>query len=281
MQNIQNMKNDIFGIEGKTAIVTGATGVLGGSISESLVKAGVKVVIMGRNQEKLDEKLESLSNLSHTKDQVMTFKCDILDVEKLKNVRRKVLESWGKIDILVNCAGGNIPEATLQESQSLFDLSLDGWNDVLDLNLNGSVYPSFVFGEAMAKQKEGNIINISSMATYSAITRVPGYSVAKSGLNIFTQWLAMEMALKYSDKIRVNAIAPGFFIGEQNRKVLINPDGSLTERSDKILARTPMKRFGDITELNGAVHFLCSDAASFITGAILPIDGGFSSFSGV
>ncbi|NLZ73579.1 MAG: SDR family oxidoreductase [Bacteroidales bacterium] len=275
------MKNDIFDIEGKTAIVTGATGVLGGSISESLVKAGVKVVIMGRNQEKLDEKLESLSNLSHTKDQVMTFKCDILDVEKLKNVRRKVLESWGKIDILVNCAGGNIPEATLQESQSLFDLSLDGWNDVLDLNLNGSVYPSFVFGEAMAKQKEGNIINISSMATYSAITRVPGYSVAKSGLNIFTQWLAMEMALKYSDKIRVNAIAPGFFIGEQNRKVLINPDGSLTERSDKILARTPMKRFGDITELNGAVHFLCSDAASFITGAILPIDGGFSSFSGV
>ncbi|HKM44811.1 MAG TPA: SDR family oxidoreductase, partial [Dysgonamonadaceae bacterium] len=132
-----------------------------------------------------------------------------------------------------------------------------------------------------AEQKEGSIINVSSMATYSAISRVPGYSVAKTGVNIFTQWMAMEMAVKYSDKIRVNAIAPGFFIGEQNKNVLINPDGSLTERSSKILARTPMRRFGDINELNGAVQFLCSDAASFITGTILPIDGGFSSFSGV
>ncbi len=271
----------MFDIAGKTAIVTGATGVLGGSIAESLAEAGVKVVAMGRNQEKLDQKVETLKSLSSEKDSVMGFTCDILNVEELKKVRDSIVEAWGKIDILVNCAGGNIPAATLQESQSLFDLSLDGWNEVVDVNLNGSVYPSFVFGEVMAKQKKGNIINVSSMATYSAITRVPGYSVAKTGVNIFTQWLAMEMALKYSDKIRVNAIAPGFFIGEQNRKVLINPDGSLTERSDKILARTPMKRFGDITELNGAVQFLCSDAASFITGTILPIDGGFSSFSGV
>lgn len=271
----------MFDIAGKTAIVTGATGVLGGSIAESLAEAGVKVVAMGRNQEKLDKKVETLKKLSAEKDSVMGFTCDILNVEELKKVRDSIVEAWGKIDILVNCAGGNIPAATLQESQSLFDLSLEGWNEVVDVNLNGSVYPSFVFGEVMAKQKEGNIINVSSMATYSAITRVPGYSVAKTGVNIFTQWLAMEMALKYSDKIRVNAIAPGFFIGEQNRKVLINPDGSLTERSDKILARTPMKRFGDITELNGAVQFLCSDAASFITGTILPIDGGFSSFSGV
>jgi NAD(P)-dependent dehydrogenase (short-subunit alcohol dehydrogenase family) len=133
----------------------------------------------------------------------------------------------------------------------------------------------------MAEQKTGSIINISSMATYSALTRVPGYSVAKTGINIFTQWLATEMALKFGEGIRVNAIAPGFFIGDQNRAVLINPDGSLTDRSKKVLAKTPMGRFGDITELNGAVQFLCSDAASFITGAILPIDGGFSSFSGV
>lgn len=275
------MENIIFNIVGKTAIVTGATGVLGGSIAESLVKAGVKVVAMGRNKEKLDIKLEALKKLSCNEVHVMGFICDILNVEELKRVRESVLDAWGKIDILVNCAGGNIPEATLQDNQSLFDLSIDGWNEVLDLNLNGSVFPSFVFGEAMAKQNEGSIINVSSMATYSAITRVPGYSVAKAGVNILTQWMSMEMALKYGDKIRVNAIAPGFFIGEQNRKILINPDGSLTERSDKILARTPMKRFGDITELNGAVHFLCSDAASFITGVILPIDGGFSSFSGV
>lgn len=275
------MKNKIFNIHGRVAIVTGATGVLGGSIANSLVEAGVKVVAMGRNDKKLNEKVEELKKLSHDQDSLMGFTCNILDVEELKQVREKIIEKWGRIDILVNCAGGNIPEATLQESQSLFDLSLKAWNEVIDVNLNGSVYPSFVFGEAMAEQKEGSIINVSSMATYSAISRVPGYSVAKTGVNIFTQWMAMEMAVKYSDKIRVNAIAPGFFIGEQNKNVLINPDGSLTERSNKILARTPMRRFGDINELNGAVQFLCSDAASFITGTILPIDGGFSSFSGV
>lgn len=275
------MKNNIFNIHGRVAIVTGATGVLGGSIANSLVEARVKVVAMGRNDKKLNEKIEELKKLSDDKESVMGFTCNILDVDELKQVREKIIEKWGRIDILVNCAGGNIPEATLQESQSLFDLSLKGWNEVIDVNLNGSVYPSFVFGEAMAEQKEGSIINVSSMATYSAISRVPGYSVAKTGVNIFTQWMAMEMAVKYSDKIRVNAIAPGFFIGEQNKNVLINPDGSLTERSSKILARTPMRRFGDINELNGAVQFLCSDAASFITGTILPIDGGFSSFSGV
>lgn len=275
------MKNNIFNIHGRVAIVTGATGVLGGSIANSLVEARVKVVAMGRNDKKLNEKIEELKKLSDDEESVMGFTCNILDVDELKQVRERIIEKWGKIDILVNCAGGNIPEATLQESQSLFDLSLKGWNEVIDVNLNGSVYPSFVFGEAMAEQKEGSIINVSSMATYSAISRVPGYSVAKTGVNIFTQWMAMEMAVKYSDKIRVNAIAPGFFIGEQNKNVLINPDGSLTERSNKILARTPMRRFGDINELNGAVQFLCSNAASFITGTILPIDGGFSSFSGV
>ncbi|MBP1594322.1 MAG: 3-oxoacyl-(acyl-carrier-protein) reductase, partial [Bacteroidetes bacterium] len=163
----------------------------------------------------------------------------------------------------------------------IFDMKVEDMNKVVDLNLNGSVYPCLVFGEVMAKQKYGSIINVSSMATFAALTRVPGYSIAKSGIEIFTKWLAMEMATKFSEKIRVNAIAPGFFIGNQNRAVLINPDGSLTERSKKVLAKTPMKRFGDIKELNGAVQFLCSDAASFITGVVLPIDGGFSSFSGV
>lgn len=141
--------------------------------------------------------------------------------------------------------------------------------------------PCLVFGEVMAQKGKGSIINVSSMATYSAITRVPGYSVAKSGMNIFTQWLATELAMKFGEGVRVNAIAPGFFIGDQNRAVLINPDGSLTERSKKVLAKTPMGRFGDITELNGIVQFLCSDAASFITGAIIPVDGGFSAYSGV
>jgi NAD(P)-dependent dehydrogenase (short-subunit alcohol dehydrogenase family) len=160
-------------------------------------------------------------------------------------------------------------------------MEIEDWKKVTDLNLNGTVYPTLAVGKIMAEKGSGSVINISSMAAYSAITRVLGYSVAKTGIINFTQWMAMEMALKFSEKIRVNAIAPGFFIGDQNRAVLLNPDGSLTERSRKVLARTPMKRFGDITELNGAVQFLCSDEASFITGVVLPVDGGFSSFSGV
>jgi NAD(P)-dependent dehydrogenase (short-subunit alcohol dehydrogenase family) len=160
-------------------------------------------------------------------------------------------------------------------------MDLELWNEVVNLNLNGAVYPSLIFGKSMAQQQSGTIVNVSSMAALAAMTRVPGYSAAKAAVTNFTQWLAMEMAMKYGDRIRVNAIAPGFFIGNQNRNVLINPDGSLTERSRKILDKTPMKRFGDISELNGAVQFLCSDAARFITGAILPVDGGFSMFSGV
>jgi NAD(P)-dependent dehydrogenase (short-subunit alcohol dehydrogenase family) len=183
--------------------------------------------------------------------------------------------------MLINVAGGNMPGATLREDQTIFDMKFEDFNKVNDLNLNGTVYPSIVFGEAMARQGKGSIINISSMAVYSAITRVPGYSTAKTAVDIFTKWMAMEMALKFSEKIRVNSIAPGFFIGNQNRGVLINPDGSLTDRSKKVMARTPMRRFGDITELNGIVQFLCSDEASFITGAIIPVDGGFSAFSGV
>jgi NAD(P)-dependent dehydrogenase (short-subunit alcohol dehydrogenase family) len=160
-------------------------------------------------------------------------------------------------------------------------MDLDGWNKATNLNMNGTVYPSYVFGKVMAKQGSGSSINISSMAAYSAITRVAGYSAAKAAITNFTQWLASDLAIKFGDGIRVNAIAPGFFIGDQNRNILINPDGSLTERSVKVIAKTPMRRFGEIEELNGAVQFLCSDAASFITGALLPIDGGFSAFSGV
>ncbi|HKJ80135.1 MAG TPA: SDR family oxidoreductase, partial [Prolixibacteraceae bacterium] len=206
---------------------------------------------------------------------------DVLDIEKLKEAKNTVLEKWGRIDYLVNTAGGNLPGATLTEEQTVFDMNITDYNKVTDLNLNGTVYPCLVFGEAMAKNKSGSIINISSMATYSSITRVPGYSIAKSGVEIFTKWLAMEMAMKFSEKIRVNAIAPGFFVSTQNEKALLNPDGSYTERSLKVISKTPMQRFGEISELNGTVHYLCSGAASFVTGTIIPVDGGFSSFSGV
>ena len=264
-------------LKGKVAVVTGGGGVLGGSISRSLVENGVKVAILDIRQEQLDNRVKELSPLG----EVIGLQCNVLDIASLEAAREKLLEIWGSVDILVNAAGGNLPGATLREDQTVFEMKVEDFNRVTDLNMNGTVYPCLVFGKAMADSGSGSIINVSSMATYSAITRVPGYSVAKSGVSIFTQWLAMEMALKFSEKIRVNALAPGFFIGDQNRAVLLNPDGSLTDRSRKVLARTPMKRFGDIKELNGLVHFLCSEHASFITGAIIPVDGGFSSFSGV
>jgi NAD(P)-dependent dehydrogenase (short-subunit alcohol dehydrogenase family) len=266
-----------FDLKGKVAVVTGGGGVLGGSISKSLLEAGVTVIILDIREEAIDRRLEELKGLGEVRGLV----CDILNMESLKSVSAKIVELYGHIDILVNAAGGNIPGATLTEDQSIFDMKMTDFKKVTDLNINGTVMPCMVFGEVMANNGKGSIINISSMATYSAITRVPGYSVAKTGINIFTQWLATELAMKFGEKVRVNAIAPGFFIGDQNRAVLINPDGSYTDRSIKVLAKTPMKRFGDITELNGLVQFLCSDAASFITGAIIPIDGGFSAYSGV
>ena len=268
----------MFDLNGKVAVVTGGTGVLGGSIAESLVQSGVKVIILGRTKETVTSKVEELRKQGG---EVLGCIADVLNVDQLEEARQTIINKYGKVDILINAAGGNLPGATLTEDQTIFDMKLDDLNSVTDLNLNGTIYPSLVFGKVMADQGAGSIITISSMATYSAITRVLGYSIAKSGINTFTQWMAMEMATKFNEKIRVNAIAPGFFIGNQNRKVLINEDGSYTDRSKKVLARTPMKRFGDITELNGAVHFLCSDAASFITGVVLPVDGGFSSFSGV
>ena len=269
---------ELFSIEGKVAIITGACGVLGGSVAQSFVKAGARVVAIGTKQEKLDAKVKELSDLGGD---IIGFVGNVLDISSLEKIANEVVAKWGRIDILLNIAGGNIPGATLMPDQSFFDMDISKWDKVTGLNMNGTVYPSYVFGKVMAGQKTGSIINISSMAALQAMTRVPGYSAAKAAVGNFTQWLAMEMAMKYGDGIRVNAIAPGFFIGDQNRAVLINPDGSLTDRSLKVMANTPMKRFGNINELNGAVQFLCSQAASFITGIVLPIDGGFSTFSGV
>lgn len=270
--------NDLFSVKDKVTVITGGYGILGSSIARYMAPQGADVIILGRSEEKAMALVEEIKSGGG---RAAFLFSDVLDIAQLGQTRADILAKYGRIDILVNIAGGNVPGATLAPDQPFFDMEIEDWQKVTDLNLNGTVYPSYIFGEVMARQKSGNIINITSMAAYSAITRVPGYSVAKAGISNFTQWLATEMALKYGDGIRVNAIAPGFFIGNQNRNVLINPDSSLTERSRKVLEKTPMKRFGDITELNGAVQFLCSDAASFITGAVLPIDGGFSAFSGV
>jgi len=269
---------NLFNIKEKVITVTGAGGVLGGSISKSLSQSGAKIVVLDIRKDNLDNQVHEIKASGGM---AVGFCCNVLELNSLEEVSDKIIEKWGRIDVLINCAGGNVPGATLTSEQTIFDMKWEDWNKVVRLNQDGTILPCLVFGKKMAEQKHGCIINISSMATYSALTRVPGYSVAKTGINIFTQWMATEMALKFGDKIRVNAIAPGFFIGDQNRAILINPDGSLTERSKKVLAKTPMGRFGDISELNGLVHFLCSDSAGFITGAIIPVDGGFSAFSGV
>jgi NAD(P)-dependent dehydrogenase (short-subunit alcohol dehydrogenase family) len=181
----------------------------------------------------------------------------------------------------VNLAGGNLPGATLTPDQTIHDISLDDTREVVDINLFGTVLPSIVLSKLMVKQGHGSIINISSMASKQSISRVLGYSMAKAGIDIFTKWMAQELASKHGDKIRVNAIAPGFFIGNQNRKLLTNENGSFTDRANSIIKNTPMGRFGDISELNGTVHYLLSEASSFVTGSIFDVDGGFSSFSGV
>ena len=270
--------NEQFSIKGKVAVITGASGVLGGSVARCFVTEGAKVVALGTKQEKIDKTVADLVALGG---EAIGVVANVLDIEALQKIADAVVEKWGRIDILLNIAGGNVPGATLAPDQEFFDMKIADWDKVTQLNMNGTVFPSYVFGKIMAAQKSGSIVNVSSMAALQSMTRVPGYSAAKSAVGNFTQWLAMEMAMKYGDGIRVNAIAPGFFIGEQNRAVLLNPDGSLTDRSLKVMANTPMRRFGDINELNGAVQFLCSEAASFITGVVLPVDGGFSTFSGV
>jgi len=209
------------------------------------------------------------------------LKCNVLDRENINNVNNEILKRFNHIDILVNAAGGNMPGATVALDKTVFDLEIDQFQKVTDLNLNGTVLPTLIFGKTMASQKSGSIINISSMAVSRAITRVVGYSAAKAAIDNFTRWMAVEMASKFGNGIRVNAIAPGFLLTEQNRTLLTNEDGSLTERGHKIIDITPFKRFGDPDELIGPVLWLASDASKFVTGTIIPIDGGFSAFSGV
>ncbi|MFH6985731.1 SDR family oxidoreductase [Marinoscillum sp. 108] len=269
---------NLFDLSGKVVIITGGAGVIGSTLARSLAEAKCKLVILNRDQTKIDQRVAELKKITPD---VMGRVCDVLNVKELEETNKLILDEFGRIDILINAAGGNIPGATQSHDQQIFDLKIEAIDQAMDLNLKGTVYPSLVFGRSIAENGSGSIINISSMATYSAITRVLGYSIAKSGVNTFTRWMACELARKYGDKVRVNAIAPGFFIGDQNRELLLNPDGSLTDRSKKVINKTPMGRFGEIRELAGAVQFLCSDSASFITGVVLPVDGGFSAFSGV
>lgn len=271
-------KDELFDVRDKVIIITGGGGVLGGAMAEYLLKHGAKVAVLSLHEESARKRAEGLKALGG---EVLGIAADVTSQQKLEEVRELILQKWGRIDVLINAAGGNLPGATIAPEQTVFDVSVDDLKKVLDLNLIGSVLPTLAFGKVMAEQKTGSIINISSMAATQAITRVLGYSMAKAGIDMFTKWMAMEMAMKFGDGIRINAIAPGFFIGKQNERLLTNEDGSLTSRGETIIANTPMKRFGKAEELDGIVLYLCSDASRFVTGTIIPVDGGFNSFSGV
>lgn len=258
-------------------MLTGATGALGSALALSLAKAEAKLVLLGRNQALMDALVDQLSAFTTA----VAYAVDVMNRDDLMRVRKQIVGTFQRIDVLINAVGGNLPGAVIPDDQSIFNLSVADFDQVVDLNLKGTLLPSIVFGEVMSQQKKGSIINYSSMAVDRVITRVVGYSASKAAMENFTRWMAVEMALKFGDGIRVNAIAPGFFIGKQNRDLLLNKDGSLSERGEKIIRNTPMKRFGEAEELNGPIHFLCSDSASFVTGIVLPVDGGFSAYSGV
>lgn len=269
---------NLFHVKDKVILITGGGGVLGGKMAEYLLGNGATVVIIDYKKEIVDT---AISDFKKESENVAGFVCNVLEEESLKEISNKIISKFGKIDVLINAAGGNTPGATIGPDQNIFDVKIDDFKKVVDLNLFGSILPSLVFGREMAKNKQGVIINISSMTAQSAITRVVGYSASKAAIDNYTKWLSVELASKFGDGMRVNAIAPGFFIGNQNRDLLINKDGSYTDRGNTIIKNTPMKRFGKAEELNGSIHFLCSDASKFVTGIVVPIDGGFSAFSGV
>lgn len=269
--------NDSFSLHGRVAVVTGGCGVLGGCLADGLAAAGAEIAVLDRRVEAAAAKAAEIQAAGGV---AVPFTADVLDRTSLQRARAAIEERWGRVDILVNAAGGNVARARSDE-RDVFEIPLDAHEEVLRLNLHGTVLPSLEFGAGMAARGKGCIIVISSMAAQRAMSGVPGYSMAKAAVENFTRWLAVDLARRHGSGIRVNAIAPGFFITTQNRDVLLAPDGTHTARARTILGRTPMGRFGTPDELVGAVQWLCSDAASFVTGVVIPIDGGFSSFSGV
>ncbi len=269
---------NLFSLQNKTAVITGGTGVLGSSMAMALAQAGANVAIIGRRKEAGETLVEEIRKAGG---KALAVQADVLQIEDLKSAKEKIISSYRTIDILINAAGGNMPGATIPPDKTFFDLDPKAFQQVVDLNLLGTVLPSQIFGEVMAAKKTGVIVNISSMSAFRPITRVVGYSAAKAAVSNFTGWLAVEMAKKYGAGIRVNAISPGFFITEQNRALLTNTDGSLTARGASVVQNTPFGRFGEPEELIGTLLWLCSDASKFVSGVDVPVDGGFNAFCGV
>jgi NAD(P)-dependent dehydrogenase (short-subunit alcohol dehydrogenase family) len=274
--------HSLYDFSGRTVLITGGAGVLGIGIARMLVECNANVVILSRSAERGQKSIAEINSDIKGKGQAVYIQGDVLETETLQKADETIRSQFGEVDILINGAGGNHPSATTSADLSFFDLPLDALHYVGDLNLLGTILPSQVFGRRMAKRGEGIILNISSMSALRPLTRIPAYSSAKAAVNSFTQWLAVHMAQNYSPRIRVNAIAPGFFLTEQNRFLLTEKEsGDLTARGQSIIAHTPMNRFGTPEDLLGATMWLISPAAAFVTGIVVPVDGGFSAFGGV
>jgi len=268
-----------FDFSGKSVVITGGAGLLGGEMCLALAKCGANITILDRVETLPMVLADQLVSLGCD---VLLLQSDVMDKTVLEKNKEDIISRWGKIDILINAAGGNHPKATTNPEHRFFDLPQEALQFTFDLNLLGTILPSQVFGAVMAEQGEGIILNISSMNAFRPLTRIPAYSAAKAGVSNFTQWLAVHMAQEYSPKIRVNAIAPGFFLTDQNRFLLTEKEtGELTPRGQTILNHTPMGRFGDPDDLTGTLLWLLSPASEFVTGIVVPVDGGFSAFSGV
>ncbi len=267
-----------FSLKDKVIVVTGGTGILGGAFVDAIVEAGGSVGILGRKEGVAQERAETVRSRGG---KAIALVADAMDEKQLVAAREKMMQQFGRIDGLVNAAGGNMPEGVLQPSENLFRMNIDGMRKVMDINLWGTLIPTQVFGDAIAQTGRGSIVNISSMNSKRAITKVLGYNMGKAAVDCYTQWFAVELANRYGDAIRMNALAPGFFLTEQNRNLLTKPEGGFTERGESVIRQTPFKRFGHPDELKGALVWLLSDASQFVTGAMICVDGGFSVFGGV
>ncbi len=267
----------LFNLNNKVIAVTGATGILGEAFVKGLNDMGARVVLLGRNEEVGNERMNTLQQQGG---EAIFIKTDVLSKSELEHARDIAVNKWGTIDGLVNAAGGNIAEAVIGQDADVFDIDMDALKRAFDLNLYGTILPTTVFGKAMSQSGKGSIVNISSMAAQSAITRVLGYSMAKAAVDNFTKWMCVELAQRYNDNIRINAIAPGFFVTNQNRHLLVKED-EYTTRGEAVIRNTPFKRFGIPEELIGCLIWLLSDASAFVSGEVICVDGGFHIFSGV
>ena len=271
-------KKDWFDLKGKVAVMTGASGVIGSVAVRYFASQGVKMVLLGRPQSR-DKNMRIVEDILAAGGEACFLPTDILDKAVLEENCREIVSRYGGIDILLNAAGGNMPAATVPPDKTLFDLDVDAVRKVVDVNLFGTILPTMVFARAMVERGKGSIINFCSETSLRPLTRVAGYGVAKAAVANWTKYLAGELAIKFGDGLRVNAIAPGFLLTDQNRSLLTNPDGSLTDRSHKILAHTPFGRFLEPEELLGTLHYLASDASAAVTGTICVVDGGFDAFT--